>query len=136
VMQAILDTGPWVALIDKSESRHEECVHWLKNYKGRLYTTEAVLTEVLYLLNFSVKAQTAAIDFVLESIIQIVPADVESLGTAKTLMNKYADIPMDFADATLVKLASDSGIHHIVTFDRRDFSIYRIRNTLSFTILP
>ena len=135
-MQAILDTGPWVALIDKSESRHEECVHWLKNYKGRLYTTEAVLTEVLYLLNFSVKAQTAAIDFVLESIIQIVPADVESLGTAKTLMHKYADIPMDFADATLVKLASDSGVHHIVTFDRRDFSIYRIRNTLSFTILP
>ena len=47
-MIAILDAGPWVALIDRSESRHTECVQWLKNFSGRLYSTEAVLTEVLY----------------------------------------------------------------------------------------
>ncbi len=56
-MIAILDTGPWVALIDRSETRHAECVQWLKNFSGSLYSTEAVLTEVLYLLNFSITAQ-------------------------------------------------------------------------------
>ena len=62
-MKAILDTGVWVALIDKSESRHDICVEWFKDYHGRLFSSEAVLTEVLYLLDFSVKAQSAAIDF-------------------------------------------------------------------------
>ncbi|KAF5429222.1 hypothetical protein C5S39_09195 [Candidatus Methanophagaceae archaeon] len=76
-MKAILDTGPWVALIDKSESKHDICVRWLKNFSGKLYSTESVLTEVLYLLNFSVKAQTAAIDFVLKSVVEIIPGQPE-----------------------------------------------------------
>lgn len=59
-MNAILDTGPWVALIDRSESKHDACMEWLRGYRGKLYSTEAVLTEVLYLLNFSSKAQTAS----------------------------------------------------------------------------
>jgi predicted nucleic acid-binding protein len=49
-MNAILDTGPWVALIDRSEKRHAACVKWLKDYSRRLYSTEAVLTEVLYII--------------------------------------------------------------------------------------
>ena len=36
-MNAILDTGPWVALIDRSESKHDICVQWLKSYSGKLY---------------------------------------------------------------------------------------------------
>ena len=101
-MNAILDTGPWVALIDRSESKHDICVQWLKNYSGKLYSTEAVLTEVLYLLNFSVKAQTAAIDFVLKSVVEIIPSNIESLKKTKNLIKKYSDLPMGYADATIV----------------------------------
>ena len=125
-MNAILDTGPWVALIDRSESKHSICVQWLKNYSGRLYSTEAVLTEVLYLLNFSVKAQSAAIDFVLKSVVEIIPSSVASLKKAKDLIKKYSDLPMDYADATLVCLAIDTGIRDIITFDEKDFNIYRV----------
>ena len=100
-MIAILDTGPWVALIDRSETRHAECVQWLKHFSGSLYSTEAVLTEVLYLLNFSTRAQCAAIDFVLKAVVEIVPASIESLRKAKNLMKKYADLPMDYADASI-----------------------------------
>ena len=82
-MKAILDTGPWVGLIDRSESKHNICVQWLKRYSGKLYSSEAVLTEVLYLLNFSIKAQTAAIDFVLNSVVEIIPSSVESLKKSK-----------------------------------------------------
>ena len=122
-MIAILDTGPWVALIDRSESRHAECVQWLKKFSGRLYSTEAVLTEVLYLLNFSTTAQCAALDFVLEAVVEIVPVNTKSLKKVKSMMKKYADLPMDFADATIVCLAIDAGIQNIVTFDRKDFAI-------------
>jgi len=134
-MNAILDTGPWVALIDRSESKHDICVQWLKNYSGKLYSTEAVLTEVLYLLNFSVKAQTAAIDFVLKSVVEIIPSSFESLKKVKNLIKKYSDLPMDYADATIVCLAMDIGIHNIITFDQKDFNIYRVKKK-PFVIIP
>lgn len=134
-MKAILDTGPWVALLDRSESRHEVCVKWFKEYSGKLYSTEAVLTEVLYLLNFSVKAQSAAIDFVLKSVVELIPTSVESLGKVKNLIKKYSDLPMDYADATIVCLAMDTEITNIVTFDKRDFGIYRIKRH-PFQIMP
>jgi len=135
-MIAVLDTGPWVALIDRSESRHTECVNWLRKFSGRLYSTEAVLTEVLYLLNFSLLAQCAALDFVLESVVDIVPASIKSLKKTKNLMEKYADLPMDFADATIVCLAEETGIQNVVTFDRKDFTIYRLPKKQSFIIVP
>ena len=134
-MNAILDAGPWVALIDRSESKHSICVQWLKNYSGRLYSTEGVLTEVLCLLNFSVKAQSAAIDFVLKSVVEIIPSSVASLKKAKDLIKKYSDLPMDYADATLVCLAIDTGIRDIITFDEKDFNIYRVKKQ-PFVIAP
>lgn len=135
-MRAILDTGPWVALIDRSESKHDICVRWLKNFSGKLYSTESVLTEVLYLLNFSVKAQTAAIDFVLKSVVEIIPSSVESMKKVKILIKKYSDLPMDYADATIVCLAIDTGIYNIITLDQRDFNIYRFKKKQSFVIMP
>ena len=135
-MIAILDTGPWVALIDRSESKHIECVQWLKSSTGRLYSTEAVLTEVLYLLNFSITAQCAALDFVLKTVVEIVPPSIESLKKAKNLMKKYADLPMDYADASIVCLAAETGIQNVVTFDKKDFAIYRLPKKRSFTIIP
>jgi hypothetical protein len=134
-MNAILDTGPWVALIDRSEAKHDICLQWLKSYSGKLYSTEAVLTEVLYLLNFSVKAQTAAIDFVLKSVVEIIPSSIESLKKAKNLIKKYSDLPMDYADATIVCIAMDTGIYNIITFDQKDFNIYRLKNQ-RFVIMP
>ena len=135
MMNAILDTGPWVALIDRSESRHPDCVQWLKEFSGSLYSTEAVLTEVLYLLNFSIKAQSAAMDFVLKSIVAILPLNMQNLRKTKILMNKYADLPMDYADATLVCLAREAEIRNIVTFDRRDFTIYTLPGKKKFNLL-
>ena len=134
-MKAILDTGPWVALIDRSESGHEICVQWLEDYSGQIYSTEAVLTEVLYLLDFSVIAQSAAIDFVLKSVVEMIPSSLESLGKVKSLMKKYSDLPMDYADATIVCLAIDTEIKSIITFDKRDFGIYRIKKQ-PFQIMP
>ncbi len=134
-MIVILDTGPWVALIDRSESRYTECVQWLKNFSGRLYSTEAVLTEVLFILNFSITAQCAALDFVLESVVEIVPSNTESLKKTKNLMKKYADLPMDFADATIVCLATETRMQNVVTFDRKDFAIYKLPKKQSFTII-
>jgi len=134
-MKAIFDTGPWVALIDRSESRHTDCVQWLKDFYGKLYSTEAVLTEVLYILNFSIIAQSAALDFVLKSIVEIVPSNIQSLRKTKNLMKKYAELPMDYADATMVCLAINTGIRNIVTFDKKDFTIYTLPGKKKFDLI-
>ena len=131
-----MDTGPWVALIDRSEARHLESVSWLKGFNGEIFSTEAVLTEVLYLLNFSFKAQQAALELVLAGVIMLVPSDLESLKTVTKLMKKYWDFPMDFADATLVVAASDLIIDHIATFDKKHFGTYSLGNRKHFEILP
>ena len=64
------------------------------------------------------------------------PSNIESLKKIKSLMKKYADLPMDFADASIVCLASETGIQNIVTFDRKDFTIYRLPKKKNFTIMP
>jgi predicted nucleic acid-binding protein len=95
-----------------------------------------VLTEVLYILNFSITAQCAALDFVLGSVVEIVPSSTDSLKKTKNLMKKYADLPMDFADATIVCLATETGMQNIATFDKKDFAIYKLPKKKSFSIIP
>ena len=134
-MKALLDTGPWVALLDKSETKHLDCINWFQTYSGVLFSTEAVLTEVLFLLGFSIQAQVAALDFVLKSAVELVPSSKESLVACQSLMEKFSDLPMDFADATLISLAQETGVRDIITFDKKEFNIYRVEGK-SFHISP
>ena len=132
----LFDTGVFVALLDKSERNHERCAVFLKEFRGRLFTTEPVLTETLYLLGPSIKAQRYCIDFLLKGGATLIPQSVESLSRASALMEKYEDIPMDFADATLVSLAEEMEVVEILTLDRRGFGTYRIRGKTPFKICP
>ena len=91
---------------------------------------------MLYLLNFSINAQSAALDFVIESVIDIIPLNIDSTRRCKNLMQKYSDLPMDYADATIVCLAMDTGIQNIVTFDEKDFSIYKFSRSKNFSLIP
>jgi len=133
---AILDTGPFVAFLDKSENNHDRCVAAFKNFNGSLLTTEAVLTEVIYLLGPSVKAQKTCIEFILKGGATLVPQSAESLARAIVLMEKYKDIPMDFADATIVVLAEETGIDEVFTLDLRGFGAYRILGKKPFNVQP
>ena len=54
----------------------------------------------------------------------------------RKLLDKYADLPMDYADATLVALAEELGTAAVFTTDRTDFSIYRLKDRKPFHILP
>ncbi|MBI4822905.1 MAG: PIN domain-containing protein [Nitrospirae bacterium] len=132
----LLDTGAFVALLDRSERNHEPCVSFFKEFKGRLLTTEPVLTEAVYLLGPSIKAQMSCIEFILKGGAMLVPQSVESLSRAISLMEKYKDIPMDFADATLVTLAEETGIDEVFTLDVRGFGTYRIHGKKPFKIYP
>jgi predicted nucleic acid-binding protein len=136
MVETLLDTGPFVALLDRSEKNHERCLGFFRDYKGRFLTTEAVLTEVVYLLGPAFSLQKPALEFILRGGADLVAQTPKSLRRATQLMEKYADVPMDFADATLVALAEETGVHRILTLDRRGFSTYRIASRKAFTIFP
>jgi predicted nucleic acid-binding protein len=68
-------------------------------------------------------------------VVDIIPASLQSLQKTKILLKKYADFPMNYADATLVCLAMDTGMHNIATFDIKDFSIYSLPGKKKFNII-
>lgn len=132
----LFDTGAFVSLIDKSQNNHGRCVAFFREFRGRFLTTEPVLTETLYLLGPSTKGMRHCIDFIVKGGATLIPQSAESLLRASSLMEKYEDIPMDFADATLVTLAEEMDVAEIFTLDRRGFGAYRIRGKRTFSLWP
>lgn len=132
----LLDTGAFVALLDRSENNHKRCVAFFEGFKGNLLTTEPVLAETIYLLGPSIRAQKACIEFVLKGGAILVPQSMEGLSKAIALMERYKDIPMDFADATLVALAEEVEIDEVFTLDKRGFNTYRLHRGKRFRLWP
>jgi len=136
VDELLLDTGPFVALVDRSETAHDDCVAALESWTGPIVTTEAVLTETLYLVGPQWKAQKAVLEFILRGAFQLVPSSQASLRRVATLMERYRDVPMDFADATLVALGEELETDRVFTLDRRGFSVYRLGRRKAFQMIP
>jgi len=134
--ELLLDTGAFVALVDRSERRHADCVAVLDQWRGAIVTTEAVLTETLHLLGPSWRSQQVGLEFVLRGAFLLVPPSQASLGRVSVLMQKYRNVPMDYADATLVVLGEELGTDRVFTLDRRGFSAYRLNQRKPFQLVP
>lgn len=132
----LLDTGGWYAILDRRDRAHGHCVEALEGVTGRLLSTEAVLTETLWLLERVREGPRRCAEFVRRGAVILVPTSAESLARAVALMEKYRDVPMDFADATLVTLGEELGLDTILTLDRRGFGVYRLLGRRPFRILP
>lgn len=118
-----LDSGPLVALFNTKQRRHEETKQFMSEQTGLLVTTYAVITEVVYLLTFSARAQRSFLTWTFDTLAVDVGLN-EDLPRIVEIMEKYEDLPADFADASLLALCERRGIEHIATFDK-DFDIYR-----------
>ena len=134
--ELLLDTGAFVALVDRSERLHADCVAALERWTGPILTTEAVVTETLYLVGPEWKAQKVCIEFLLRGAFQLVPSSQVSLRRIAVLMERYRNVPMDFADATLVALGEELETDLVFTLDRRGFSAYRLNQRKAFRLIP
>lgn len=134
--ELLLDTGALVSLLDRSQTHHRRCRTFFEGWTKPVVSTEAVLTETTHLLASVNGGVTAAVDFFLAGGAVIVPSTPASLKRARALLEKYADLPMDFADATLVVLAEELGTSLVFTTDRTDFSVYRVKDRKPFRIVP
>lgn len=133
--ELLLDTSALVSLLDRSQSHHKACAAFFRRWTRPVLTTEAVITESSHLLG-RFDGAALALRFVLDGGAVLVPGSLEALERAETIMRKYRDADLDYADATLVVLAEDAGTGHVFTLDRRDFSTLRWRGNRPFQVHP
>jgi uncharacterized protein len=130
--KVIIDSGPLVALFNKDDSYHNQSIDFIKNFRGQLFTNLAVITEVFYLLDYSVRDQLNFIKWIAKgavTIIDLIQSDYERL---IELIEKYSDLPIDLADASLMTISERLKIYDVATIDS-EFYIYRMKNKKFFT---
>ena len=132
----LVDTGPLVALIHEDDNEHRACKDAFASLNEPLGTVWPVLTKAIYLLSFSWEAQTALMEMIETGAVEILPLGVADIPRIRELMRKYRDLPMDLADAALVRVAEGERLRRVFTIDRHDFQIYRPSRIGRFVVLP
>ncbi len=127
---ALIDAGPLIALFDVSDKMHDDIGTFVSSFKGRMYSTWPVVTEVCHFLN--VRQQRGFLAWLRRGGAQVSDIEFSALDAFDTMLEKYADRPMDLADASLVWLGDKLGVSDIITLDKADFSIYRTRKGQPF----
>jgi hypothetical protein len=123
----IIDTGAFVALFNRRDSAHLAAQRAFETIQEPIITTFPVITEICYFLAATV-SHTAQSNFLKSFVLgafQIFDLEPTHIDRMIVLMEKYADLPMDMADASLVVLAEQLNSGRILTVDRRDFNVYR-----------
>lgn len=131
----LVDAGPLVALLDRGDPAHEACIGALKTVRDPLITVWPAFTEAMYVLGRSWQAQKALWSRLETDALALAPLDETDAPRMRELMEKYRDLPMDLADAALVRVAEREAMTEIFTLDRKHFSIYRPGRRRRFSIV-
>jgi hypothetical protein len=135
-VEGLADTGALLAFLDADDKWHSRCVAAFERLRLPLGTTAAVLAELFHLLGGHRAHVTAAWRLLRSDAIAVLPVADDDLPALDDLMQRYADRPMDFADATLVHAANTSGVNTVFTIDHDEFLTYRIGGRRRFRIIP
>ena len=134
--KGLIDTGAILAFLDHDDRWHARCVDALASLRLPLATSAAVLTEVFHLVRNQPLQRSMAWGFVRSAAVTVLAIDDPDLPALDELMRRYADRPIDFADATLVHLARREALSTVFTIDHDDFETYRIEGRRRFRIVP
>ena len=120
----LVDAGPLIALADRSDRHHRRVATYLRRFEGRLLTTWPVLAEACHFL--PARMQMEFLRWADAGGVGVVEMHESALAALADWKEKYLDLPMDLADATLLWVAQQTGVLEILTIDLRDFSVYRL----------
>jgi hypothetical protein len=132
----LLDAGPIIALLDPRDQWHDQATAAWPALARRCVTIESAVVEATHMVARGRGDQAAVLEFLLSHEIPILAPHLLLHETCVHLIRRYADSPMDYADASLVALAGRLGIHRVFTFDRRGFREYRAAHGRAFDIIP
>jgi len=124
VQSILVDAGPLIALTDRSDKHHRRIVEFAHRFKGELLTTWPVLAEACHFL--PERLQIKFLRWAAGGSFRIIEVHGSALGTFADWKERYHDLPMDLADASLLWAAQETGVREILTIDLRDFAVYRL----------
>jgi uncharacterized protein len=133
---ALVDAGALYAFLDVKEPWHARCKLAFAEVRLPLVTTAPVLTKLFHTIVERKKSDDGVWELLRSNQIEVSAIATSDLPALDLLMLRYADRPMDFADATLVHVAEREGLRTILTIDHDDFETYRIGRNAKFRILP
>ena len=121
----LTDTGPVVALLDRRDRYHEWAKAQVAGIAPPLYTCEAVLSEACFLLQKTPGGPQNVLDLVRRGLLVVAFSIQNEASTLGSLLMRYSNVPMDLADACMVRLAELNPGSLLLTVDS-DFEIYRM----------
>jgi predicted nucleic acid-binding protein len=129
----IVDTGFLVAYARRDDPLHEKADKYLKRLGERLVTVSPVIVETCFFLNAYAKRHL--LDWARGATLRVVDVQPSSYSDLSATIGKYASRDIDLADAALVWLAEQADIYRILTVDRRDFSLFRLKGGKRFELI-
>jgi uncharacterized protein len=133
----LVDAGPRVSLCDRDQPTHSRCQAIFESTTAPLVSTWACFVEAMHLVGriggFSLQEHLWGL--VNRGIVRFHEHDEAECRRMAELMNRYQNVPMDLADASLVVTAETSGDRTVFTLDG-DFRIYRLADGSAFSIVP
>jgi uncharacterized protein len=120
-----------VALFDRRDLHHEDAVAFIQGFRDRAFTTWPVVAEAAYLLDFHADVLVGLFEWLQNSGLQIEATLPDEWERVIALTRKYADLPIDFADASLVTICERLGTRWVATLDSH-FQVYRYNDRLVF----
>jgi uncharacterized protein len=134
----IVDAGALYAQADADEPRHAAVVGVLQSERETLVTTELAVAEADYLIldRLGLDVELAFLDDLADGTFVTGCLTRSELQTARTVVERYADLRIGLADASLVVLADRFKTRRILTFDERAFRVVAPLGGGTFTILP
>ena len=136
-MTVLVDASGLIACVDRSDVAHAACTSVIAGRRDRIATTWAALAECLHILgrDLGPQGRGTVLELLDTGAIGIVELDEAALETITARMRRYADAPMDLADATLVEAAERTGDVEILTLDAH-FHAYRLSRGRRLRVLP
>jgi predicted nucleic acid-binding protein len=104
VRATLVDTGPLVAFLNRRHRHHQWAVDTMARLRPPLLTCEAVLSEAIYLVRTLPGGGEAVMEMLERGVVRAAFRLEEEAAAVRTLVAKYGDVPMDLADACLVRM--------------------------------
>jgi predicted nucleic acid-binding protein len=120
----LVDTGPLVAVLNANDEHHVWAKEMFSSLSPPLLTCEAVVSEVQFLLNARGGDPLTVLDWAQLGVIQLAFAAANEIPRLRSLQSSYRTLPMDFADACLVRMSEAHSRCRVLTTDTH-FRIYR-----------
>lgn len=134
VPSILVDASPLVALANRNDHWHTQCIQYLQGDRGDLITTWPVLTEFSHLVHSPASIRHLQA-WAQRGSLRIYAMGQDEFKQVVDWMTRYTDRPMDLADASLAHVACVTGVQEVWSLDRGDFETYRLPNRRRFRLV-